>query len=217
MAPYHQRMHPTLFAALVGSGLCLTLSACQQGPEPETPPPPAPLPADTNEGTLEDAAIRILEGEELASLLELDFDSFDQTMDGGWRAYASDGQYRLAARLIDAYVERKPALADWQISVSRFHAGQMYAFADEPAVAIERFKESFQAAEPPDSPVRWNAYVHATIAFLEGDRERLKEQREIIAAGPRMEGRIPNLNVVDSFLANIDAPYSVAYRDAANH
>ena len=91
----------------------------------------------------------------------------------------------------------------------------MYAFAGLTNLALERFENSILEEEPPQSPVRWNAYVEATLAFLRGDRETLLARREEIAAGPEMDGFIPNLNVVDAFVEHFGESYAVAYRAAA--
>ncbi len=92
----------------------------------------------------------------------------------------------------------------------RFHAGQLYAFANCKDQALARFKTALFAQEP-DSPIRWNAYVLATIAFLERDRKKLSELREEIAKGPKLEGVVPNLDVVDRLIEHFDEPYAVAY------
>jgi hypothetical protein len=148
----------------------------------------------------------------LSSQLELDYDTFDQSLGEGWRKIADKGNYLEAAELIDAYEREKKGLEDWQKLTLRFHAGQMYAFANTRKLAIARFKTTLYDKEPPNYPVRWNAYVNATIAFLEKDREKLMEFREEIAKGPKIKDEIPNLDVVDRFIKYFDEPYSVAYR-----
>ncbi|MGH8469551.1 MAG: hypothetical protein ACREX3_03610 [Gammaproteobacteria bacterium] len=94
----------------------------------------------------------------------------------------------------------------------RFHAGQVYAFADQRDHARARFKTALFAKEPADSPIRWNAYVRATIAFLERDRKILTSFREEIAKGRKLQGVVPNLDIVDRLIEYFDEPYSVAYR-----
>ena len=144
--------------------------------------------------------------------LELDYDTFDQQTGQGWRKIAEEGKYREAAELIDVYEREKEGLENWQKITLRFHAGQLYAFANMYELAITRFKSSLYEKEPPNHPVRWNAYVNATIAFLEKDKEKLMECREEIAKGPKFKGKIPNLEVVDKFIKYFDEPYSVAYK-----
>lgn len=148
----------------------------------------------------------------LSSQLGLDYDTFDQCPGEGWRKIADKGNYLEAAELIDAYEKQKQGLEDWQKLNLRFHAGQMYAFANMKELAVTRFKTTLYDKEPPNYPVRWNAYVNATIAFLEKDKKKLMEFREEIAKGPMIKDKIANLDVVDRFIKYFDEPYSVAYR-----
>ena len=143
--------------------------------------------------------------------LELDYNAFDQTLGQGWRKLADEGTHLGAAKLLDTYFEHKDGLEDWQRINLRFHAGQLYAFAGENATALSRFKASINPSEPEDSHIRWNAYVRATIAFLEKDREQIVKMRDEIAEGPKFQGIVPNLDVVDRLVHNFDQPYSNAY------
>ena len=54
--------------------------------------------------------------------------------------------------------------------------------------------------------------MHATLAFLDGDRETLQACRDEIAAGPKWGDRVPNLEVVERLLERIGKPYRLAYR-----
>lgn len=143
--------------------------------------------------------------------LELSYEAFDQRPGGGWRKIAEEGKLLEAARLIDRYEKEKKGLEEWQRVNLRFHAGQLYAFANQNDQALARFKTALRAKEPADSPISWNAYVRATIAFLERDRKKLTELREEIATGPKHQGVVPNLDVVDRLIEHFDEPYSVAY------
>ena len=129
---------------------------------------------------------------------------------------AEKGRFLDAGILIDAYIKKHEDLDESQRVNLNFHAGQMYAFANDTETAIERFDKSTYAEEPPDLPLRWNAYVRATIAFLNKDTKRLKECREEIAAGPTFQGEKANLDVVDRLIDNFDKPYSEAYGGRRN-
>ena len=153
-----------------------------------------------------------------SDLLKLDFDAFDQDASGGWRALANEGHSLEAARLIDRYVEvNRKRLSTDQLKILNFHSGQNYAFADRYGLAIRRFKVSYQRYsddledEFNGFVSSWNAYVDATIAFLEGDLGALLRQREIIREGVSFEGKKPNLNIVNGFVRNFGKPYSKAY------
>ena len=99
-------------------------------------------------------------------LLSMSYDEFDQT-DNGWRQYVKLGCYHEMATLLDQYLNQKnTTLADWQIISITWHAGQMYAFNNEYEIAKIRFGQSINPHEPEDTPILWNDYVYATIAFL---------------------------------------------------
>jgi hypothetical protein len=59
-----------------------------------------------------------------------------------------------------------------------FHAGPIYASANDDKTALQRFDKSTFAEEPPGLPIRWNAYAHDMIAFPSKELNRLKECRE---------------------------------------
>ena len=84
----------------------------------------------------------------------------------------------------------------------------MHAFVNEYIIAIERFEASYKPHSL-DEPNPWNAYVDATIAFLEGDLDALL-QREILGEGDSLAGS--NRTVVDKLVENFGKPYSEAYR-----
>lgn len=145
--------------------------------------------------------------------LRLNYVDFDQRPGSGWRKLAETGKYRQAARLIDRYLQETNELHEWQRVNLRFHSAQLYALAGDKDLALARLKTAFFDQEPPDAPIKWNAYVGATIAFLERDRQKLAEFREEIAEGPSHQGVVPNLDVVDRLIACFDEPYSIAYRE----
>jgi hypothetical protein len=163
-------------------------------------------------GGLDPAVSRGQDDTEPPKELALSYHDFDQRLGGGWRRLADQGKYLEAARLNDRYEKANQGLAEWQQVNLRFHAGQLYAFADQNDEALARFKAALVPKEPADSPIRWNAYVQATLAFLEKDREKLAALREEIAKGPKLKGVVPNLDVVDRLIHYFDETYLVAYR-----
>ena len=144
------------------------------------------------------------------AFLEMDYDTFDQT-DSGWRSLAYEARYLDAAKLIDRYSDanREELLPD-EVRLLNFHSGQMYAFADEYVIAIERFEASCKPHSL-DEANPWNTYVDATIAFLESDFDALLRQREILGEGNSLAGS--NRAVVDKLVENFGKPYSEAYGD----
>src|SRR5271165_6176389 len=145
-----------------------------------------------------------MDGMEPLEELALTYQELDQSPGGGWRKIADQGKYLEAGRLVDRYEMEKKGLEEWQRVNLRFHAGQLYAFADKKDHALARFNKALSPKELADSPIRWNAYVQATIAFLERDLKKLTNLREEIAKGPKLEGVVPNLDVVDRLITHFD-------------
>ena len=140
-----------------------------------------------------------------------DYEAFDQKPNSGWRLLADDGQYEEAAILIVSYLAAHEELDAAQERALHFHAGKMYAYANNYEKAKTSFASSLMEVEPVESPIRRNAYVKATIAFLNNDKNRLNTFREEIAAGPKLGNVTPNLDVVDTLIAHLGEPYSKAY------
>lgn len=149
---------------------------------------------------------------ESAKSLGLSYEEFDQQPGGGWRKSADAGNYFEAAEVIELYMQEKKHLKEWQRRNLLFHAGQLYAFAQDNKRALQCCKLALNPTEPPDAPIRWNAYVRATMAFLQRDRESLSAYRDEIAKGPELQGAIPNLEVVNKLVELFDESYSHAYR-----
>lgn len=144
--------------------------------------------------------------------LSLAYTPFDQSAQG-WRQFARSGCYLETGRFIDRYIEiHQTTLADWERINLRWHAGQLYAFANDYRLAIARFRSAINPRESGHSPILWNDYVYATIAFLNNDRKQLEKHRDAIAKGPVFQGKKMNLDVVNHLLSYIGQPYSVAYR-----
>ncbi len=150
-----------------------------------------------------------------AERLDSDFQSFDQNMIGGWRAVADGGCEIEAAKLLEAYLDaHRETLEPWQRRILHFHAGQMHAFAGETTAALSHFRQSY---DPPEhdrqAPLRWNAYVRATIAFLQNDRSTLDECRDAMMRGPHDPMWFaPNRAVVDRLIAGFGCQtYKQAY------
>lgn len=141
-------------------------------------------------------------------LMGLDYDAFDQDLQGGWRPFPDEGCVVGTAKLIDRYHERhEDELQPYQARILRWHAGQLYGLADDVEKARRRFKASYNPEEPEQPDFPWNDYVSASIAFLDGDMDKLRHHRERIAASPSKG----NLEVVDRLIAGFGKSYRVAY------
>lgn len=111
------------------------------------------------------------------ALLSLDYESFDQDFrndGGGWRKVANrPGCVLEAADLIRDYrvVNRAhDRLLYW-------HEGQLRALVSQYLQAINLFEQTRYAGQDD-----WNAYVDATIAFLENDKDALLDAHERLLA-----------------------------------
>lgn len=142
--------------------------------------------------------------------LALSYEEFDQTPGSGWRVLAENGKrYPEAARLIEKYLTQHRELNLFQRVTLHWHAGQLWAFDGNNNKALHHLAFARLDPEPPNHPLRWNDYVEATVAFLEGDRAKL------LAARNRMAAKSPNdanLPIVNSLVANFGVACGTAYR-----
>lgn len=136
--------------------------------------------------------------------LNLNFENFDQNFEMGWRKISEKTGHTQAIKLIEEYLSRhRKNLEKWQTTILHFHAGQMLAFAGQRQEAIKHFRQSYNSLEvEKTSPIRWNAYVRATIAFLQNDSETMKSCREAMNKGPQDPKWVsPNQKVVDRLIS----------------
>lgn len=141
------------------------------------------------------------------------FMQFDQTEGSGHRELGIKGCYLEAAIIMDVYhLHHLDQLETWQQRVLYFHSGQSYAQTDISfySIAIVRFRKSFNEQQGENPQLAWNEYVHATIAFLEKDQNKLKFWRDKISQQPTTGNKI-NLKVVDAMIRCFDKPYRVVY------
>ena len=159
-----------------------------------------------------------------AALLALEEQSFDQDLEGGWRAVArQQGCLEAAANLIRDYREAN-GLSSY---ILFWHEAQLRAYSDDTQPAIALFEQSYKA---PDDGLGWNIYVDATVAFMRGDREALLAARKRLVALPEPPNRFtvdvngneiepppwpPNLRVVDNLIRCYERTYAEAYSRCA--
>lgn len=164
-----------------------------------------------------------------AEMLSLGETAFDQG-DGGWRSLAKRECYREAANLIRDY--RQAHSLESQ-TISWMHEAQMRAYAGDYAGAVLLLPKAKHKMDGHG----WNAYLDATIAFLNRDRAALVEARNRLAGTPLPhthqwlfddKGQAvdvpapdpgdpwpPNLNIVDALVRCFDRSYSEAYGSQA--
>ncbi|WP_411359982.1 hypothetical protein [Pseudidiomarina sp. YC-516-91] len=156
--------------------------------------------------------------------MALEFQEFDQTMEAGWREVANrEGCTEAAADLIQRYRDSKPDLREGQLSIMRWHEGQMRAEAGQNEQAVALFKQTYTESDT----MGWNYYVNATIAFIEQDAEALQQAHDQLSALPKPSGMNmtdadgnpvdiqwpPNLQVVENLMSCFGRSYSEAYGD----
>lgn len=155
--------------------------------------------------------------EQLHDFISLSYEDFDQDLHGGFRKFAHQGCELTAAMIIDSYVLSAPS----QMNVIErgnllFHAGQLYAYSGLNELAAQRFLQSLNLHEKPDTSVAWNTYVMASVAFLRGDRPELIHQRDVLARAKATTGNQMNLRVVDRFVQCFGRPYNQAYETCSS-
>ena len=161
-------------------------------------------------------------------MLNLSFKSFDQDLSdggGGWRKLLKPGCERVAANLIRDYRRKNGSTKNILI----WHEGQLRAMAGQYPQAVELFERSRHTQDE----MGWNAYIDATIAFLEKDKPRLIAARDRLVKVehspefppltngyfqiPNGSGKPifirwpPNIDVVDGLIKCFGKPYGVAY------
>ena len=138
--------------------------------------------------------------------LKLDFEAFDQNITGGWRELSNRGCDLEAAMLIDIYRSHqgKPYTND---NLLVWHSGQLYAFANMPAIALQRFKRCFTPTEV--DWLKWNAYVRGTIAFFEQDMKALITARDE-AATVKNQWNDRNVAILNNLIKCFKKPYKDA-------
>lgn len=141
-----------------------------------------------------------------SAFLAMSYEEFDQSKTG-WRLLAEKRQFVEAAEFIRDYLVEHRDLDLYQQDSLWFHAGQMYAFANNELEAIACMSHSMQAEQSPYAPIQWKPYVVATIAFLQKDESKLRQQQQIIAKGIVMDGEIPNFALVNRMVERLHETY----------
>ena len=140
------------------------------------------------------------ESSEVDSLMALDFEAFDQDMQGGWRYYANQKRFAAAASLIQIYLDRNTGISEFEREVMFWHAGQMLAIDGQEERAIPLMEKS---RKKEDDFMLWNPYLDATIAFLNKDRPAFDKNLKAVAA----ISNNPNLPLLELLGKHFDKSY----------
>lgn len=157
-----------------------------------------------------DADCQALLETHLESDMALTYEEFDQTMDSGFRILGAKGCHEEAADLIEEYIRVNSA----EQRSLRWHIAQLRAMHGANEEAARYAKSSLLEHEDfSERALRWNDYVLATIAFLEGDRESLIRHRDNVAEGVgEHSGNELNLKLLDALIENFDSDYATALK-----
>ena len=141
-----------------------------------------------------------MEGINIEYFLQMSPEEFDQSPNG-WRSFDTPEKHVEAANLIKEYIYRNKDKIDI-LEIMYFHIGQLLASAgpEHHTEAIQSFKLSFQ-----DSEELWNAYVSATIGFLENDIKKIQLSINIIEKSNEDDKRGGHLGIVKNFKKALEA------------
>lgn len=216
--------------------LLIVLFACSacQNQLPEAQAPSTDLQVEEKLVVLAECGV---DGESLKQKFALDYLSFDQDPEAGWRPVAQAQEcFPAAAFLIEMYLQENLFLLKDQKRMLFVHAGQNYASASQYKRSIPWLKKSMHPSDEDlyGHNLAWNLYMEATIAFLEKDLQSLQRARDELAkikptneevkmvqrmmiARPEYdypegyEYEPQNLGFVDGFIKCFDAPFLKAY------
>ena len=149
---------------------------------------------------------------------------FDQSPNG-WRKLADQDRDFEAALLIKEYIDRNKeklvGVKDGKDSVSvefmKFHIGQLLAFSgpEHYTEAIQYFKESYYK----EGNRLFNAYIIATIGFLEGDIDKVNMAINFVDKSDEVNKASGNIGIIRNFreaLENGDTDYKTVYMRPRN-
>lgn len=142
-------------------------------------------------------------------LLQLPYNKFE-AQNNGWRMYAAHKKYKDAAVLIQEYINIHPNLEKGQLSTLYFHLGQMHALADNTKKAVLAFSKAI--LENPDEKQKLrNAYIKATIAFIEDEKSSLDDVIKQLEVLPKDQGKAAHLDDIQLMKKHIFHKYSSIY------
>ncbi|ATD08743.1 hypothetical protein SIO17_16875 [Pseudoalteromonas piscicida] len=142
------------------------------------------------------------------NMTNMNYKSFDQTPNSGWRVLYNQGCYLEAAMLIEQY---KTMTGEQQASL-QWHLFQNYAMAGKREQAIEVGEALLLSAKNNPAEFLWVEYIAASVAFLKEDRVTLMKMRNKLAAQADFFPNKVNLKVLDSLVDNVKSSYQAAYQ-----
>jgi hypothetical protein len=141
--------------------------------------------------------------------LSLPSHEFDQDDKRGWRALAAVGCTAEAAILVERYLIGYES----NLRSLKWHHAQLLAMTGKYPEAVAAARQAINPSEQSQHPqFKWNAYVLATIAFLERNTAEIERQAQVIESAVTAEPMNKvNLEVVRGLQRCIGQPYKTAY------
>ena len=141
--------------------------------------------------------------------LALPSHEFDQDENKGWRALDATGCTAEAAILVERFLIGYES----NLRSLKWHHAQLLAMTGKYSEAVAAARQAINPSESVQHPnFKCNAYVLATVAFLEKDPVELKRQTQAIESAITIEpmNKI-NLEIVLGLARCIGQPYKAAY------
>lgn len=132
---------------------------------------------------------------------------FDLKPAMGWRKLYDSGCNVEAAKAVELYL--MTGNGTYHVY---FHGAQLDAKNGNYQEALRKLRKATRPELTEDSPFKWNEYVKALAAFLEGDLDSLLIQRALVAARQDVKGNVANLAVIDKMTANFGQPYGSVFK-----
>ena len=140
-------------------------------------------------------------------LLQLSYEQFDQTRDGGWRTLTQERRCSEAARLIERYATMHAQHLDPFKKFSlAFHAAQMYGMANASSDAIRKLEEARVLL-----PNSYNdSYVIGLLGYWKKDRVALQRAEESVRKLPDDNpAKAAQLKSVEALIEYQDCSFAV--------
>ena len=128
--------------------------------------------------------------------------------DASWRSMSTAECHAEAAEALGAYIR-----VHGHVYHLAFHQAQMLLYAARASEARPLLLSSLRPELPQDAPFKWNAYVLAHVAWIDGDRERFDRERAQLEAGKEYAPNAMNLRVLDALRAGFGGSYLQLMKD----
>jgi len=129
----------------------------------------------------------------------------------GWKKYIDKKEYSKALTMLGCYALYEGGKLNYaDRTLLLWNIAEVLAVLGENEKAIGVLRD-IKIPENLNSEVEFmdfNAFIEATIAFLEKDKSNLQNARKKIASGPKLPtGEVANLDIVENYIKDFDHSY----------